>query len=182
MLLTFTPSGHILLLGVAGYQYNQIISISGGIPPYNIILQGRLPGITMSIQNTEIILSGIPKIMGTFSFTLIITDSNNFTQNQTYKIKFSLEKFAKDLEQLRQNAISLKLNYSDKLFETLYYDFKTARINLLQIQDPSIYDIVKSVLNGLYDIIGSPYILLDDSLEIVITTLPSTIRFIQGLS
>lgn len=182
MSVVFSPPSHILLLGVAGSLYNQVITISGETPPYGVIIQGRIPGITISVQNESIILNGTPKIMGTFTFTIIVIDSNNLTKNQTYKIRFELTKFADDLEEIRENAINLKNNYNDDIYELLFYDFKTARFNLSQIPDPITHDLIKSIIDGLFDIVDSPYIALNDSLEIVITTLPSTIRFIRGLS
>ncbi len=181
MNIGFNPPGTKLLLCVAGYDYNEIIAITKGVPPYNIIIQGRLPGITISNHEESIILSGNPKTMGTYTFTIIVTDSNQITNSQTYKIKISLGKFAEDLNNLRENAITLKDHYSNKLYNVLYYDFQTVRFNLSQICDLATYDLIRSTIEGLFDIVDNPYISLNDSLEIVITTLPSTIRFIKSL-
>lgn len=181
MNIGFNPPGTKLLLCVAGYDYNETITITKGIPPYNIIIQGRLPGITIAEQEESVTLNGIPKIMGIFTFTIIVTDSKEITKSQTYKIKISLGKFAEDLENLRENAITLKSQYSDKLYNVLYYDFQRVRSNLLQIPDLVTQDLIKSTIDGLFDIVDNPYIPFNDSLEIVITTLPSTIRFIKAL-
>lgn len=181
MNINFTPPGNKALLATAGVPYYQIIEINEGRIPYDVIIQGRLPGIRFSVFDSSITLDGTPKIMGIFTFTLVVTDSNKHSKTQSYTIKISLDKLANDLEELRENAIALKNRYSSYEHELLYYNFKTARFNLVQITDPPTYDLIESIIEGLYNIVDSEFIRLDDSLEILITTLPPTIRFIRNM-
>lgn len=69
---------------VLGQSYNQTISTSGGVSPITFsITSGKLPnGLTLN-SNTGAI-TGIPNTPGTYSFTIMITDSNGSTFTKTF--------------------------------------------------------------------------------------------------
>ena len=68
-----------------GIPYSQANSVSGGTPPYTIALtSGSVPpGLTY----TNGVLSGTPTIVGTYSFTISATDSNNCSVSRAYSLQ-----------------------------------------------------------------------------------------------
>jgi hypothetical protein len=71
--------------GTFGVAYNQTISATGGTPPYTFsISAGALPpGVTMSALGS---ISGTPTSIGTFNFTVMVTDSLSQTGTQPLSI------------------------------------------------------------------------------------------------
>ena len=119
--------------------------------------------------------------MGTYSFTITMMDSNNETYNKSFTIKISLGNLVKYLEELREGAIYLKKYHSKYEYGLLLHEFYRIQYYYNQITDHDILDLLESIIVGLQDIIENPYIHIDDALDIMITTLPITIRFIKSL-
>ena len=66
-------SGAAFPNGLTGVDYpGQILSASGGVPPYTFSVQGSLPA-GMTLTNGQ--LGGTPSTAGTFNFNLVATDS-----------------------------------------------------------------------------------------------------------
>jgi hypothetical protein len=97
-------------------------------------------------------------------------------------VTFTLQKFAEDLGDLLENATLLKNKFNYHEYELLFYNFRLAQSNYYQIPNRNDREIVESVIDGLYDIVDSEYVSLNDSLELIITTLPVTIRLINNLA
>lgn len=75
---TYTPlavPGGALATAQVGTRYSQTVTASGGVAPYSYtIVGGGLPtGLTLSADG---VLSGTPTSGGSFSFTILATDSN----------------------------------------------------------------------------------------------------------
>jgi streptogramin lyase len=71
-----------------GAQYTQVITASGGVPPYTFTSTGTLPpGLTLS--STTGVISGIPTTAGTYTFTVMVSDSMGVFATQTYTILIS---------------------------------------------------------------------------------------------
>jgi hypothetical protein len=70
----------VLPNGVVGMAYDQMLRAAGGAPPYTwSIVGGSLPpGLMISAMG---VISGTPTAMGTFSFTVHVTDSANPSQS-----------------------------------------------------------------------------------------------------
>lgn len=81
--LTIT-TGSPLPEGIVGSEYPpQVISATGGNPPYSFQLTGALPG-GLSFVAGEI--GGIPAASGTFSFAVTATDSSQATATAQFQI------------------------------------------------------------------------------------------------
>lgn len=65
--------------GVLTTSYNQSVSASGGLTPYNwSITSGSLPpGLSSSTNNNSLIISGTPTTTGSYPFQVTVTDSEN---------------------------------------------------------------------------------------------------------
>ena len=73
--------------GVAGTPYSTTIFASGGTPPYAFTLVGNGPvGLSISASGS---LSGTPSQIGTFSFTVQVTDNRQITATKQYQITFT---------------------------------------------------------------------------------------------
>jgi len=72
--------------GTAGAAYNQSISVSGGLSPYNYsVTSGSLPaGVTLSSAGA---FSGTPSAAGTYSFTVLVKDANLESVSRAYTMK-----------------------------------------------------------------------------------------------
>jgi uncharacterized protein YhjY with autotransporter beta-barrel domain len=74
--LSVTPA--VLPAGTAGSTYQQAITATGGIAPYQVALSGALPtGITFNAATGT--LSGTPTQSGSFALTATVTDSTGGT-------------------------------------------------------------------------------------------------------
>ena len=83
-LLTVNPL--TLPNGALGQPYNQTISATGGTAPYILALtSGQLPNGLIFSPATGII-SGVPTLAGTFTFTVTATDINNCPGSRQYTI------------------------------------------------------------------------------------------------
>ena len=72
--------------GAGGAAYSQTISVSGGTTPYTFLITNTPPpGINISSSGT---LSGAPTSVGTFNFTVQVTDANNFSATKQYSVTF----------------------------------------------------------------------------------------------
>jgi hypothetical protein len=82
------PHGTLLVF------YKQVISVTGGTPPYDITVTGSFPpGITAPgtppltlPQTSKVTLSGFPMASGSYTFTVTATDSQGCIGFQTYTI------------------------------------------------------------------------------------------------
>lgn len=74
--------------GTAGAQYSKTISASGGSGPYDFTIEdGSLPtGLTLS---TGGVLSGTPTTPGSFTFTIVATDSFGCAGKRQYTINIA---------------------------------------------------------------------------------------------
>ncbi len=72
--------------GTSGTAYNQTITASGGLPPYIFtIISGSLPA-GLNPLTPRGVLSGTLAYAGTFSFTVMATDSHGCTGSQAYTV------------------------------------------------------------------------------------------------
>src|SRR5580704_13862878 len=73
--------------GVSGTPYSTTIFASGGTPPYTFTLVGNGPvGLSISASGS---LSGTPSQIGTFGFTVQVTDNRQITATKQYQITFT---------------------------------------------------------------------------------------------
>ncbi|MCJ7514980.1 MAG: Ig domain-containing protein [Dehalococcoidia bacterium] len=79
--ITISPA--TLRTATAGKPYSQSFAASGGAAPYTFTETGALPdGMTFS----KGILTGRPKVAGSFPITVNATDTNNFTGSRSYTL------------------------------------------------------------------------------------------------
>lgn len=82
--LTLTPLA--LPPGTLGAPYLQVISVSGGTPPYEFQLQDRYLPTGITLDQTTGILSGTPTTAGFFGFELEAHDANGCSSYWKYSI------------------------------------------------------------------------------------------------
>ena len=81
--ITVTPA--TLANGVVGQSYSQSLAASGGTAPYSFSVgAGTLPAGLSLAAGGEI--SGTPTAAGTYGFTVVATDAQNFTGSVTYSV------------------------------------------------------------------------------------------------
>jgi len=76
-----------LPLGVIGAPYSQIISANGGMAPYTFAVSaGQLPpGLVLSNASpSSALLSGTPTTLGSYAFTIQVSDANGCLTNISY--------------------------------------------------------------------------------------------------
>jgi Putative Ig domain len=75
--------------GVQNTAYSQTVSATAGLKPYTFtISSGSLPtGLTLSSAG---VISGTPTVLGTFSFTVKVTDSSNPAQSATQALSIKI--------------------------------------------------------------------------------------------
>ncbi len=83
--LTLNP--YALPNAVTGRQYHQIITASGGTPPYSITANNLPTWLSLSSSG---VLSGIPTTVGQDTIIVIITDGNGLMSRKVYQINISL--------------------------------------------------------------------------------------------
>jgi uncharacterized protein (TIGR03437 family) len=84
--LQFTTTSP-LPTAVATAVYTQTISVTGGTVPYSFVITDTPPpGLTLSLSG---VLNGVPSSIGTFTFTVQVTDELNFTTSMQYKVTFT---------------------------------------------------------------------------------------------
>jgi uncharacterized protein (TIGR03437 family) len=90
--------------GTVGVNYSQTLTASGGSAPYRYsISAGAAPdGLILSSNG---VLSGTPKSAGTFQFSVLLTDSQNFSSAQAFRI--TVVSAGVSLLQLSPSRISL---------------------------------------------------------------------------
>ncbi len=77
-----TPAG--LATGGALFPYSQTFTAAGGVPPYSWQVSGTLPaGLALSAAGT---LSGTPTQVGTFSFSVKVTDKAGSQASGSYSV------------------------------------------------------------------------------------------------
>lgn len=86
--LTTSPAAGALSGATAGASYSQTFTATGGSAPYSYaITAGALPaGLTLTSGGT---LSGTPTAVGTFNFTVTVTDSSTVGSGGPYTISAS---------------------------------------------------------------------------------------------
>jgi hypothetical protein len=79
------PVGAALSSGSIGTAYSETITASGGTSPYAYaVTSGALPtGLSMSSVG---LISGIPTVVGTYNFTVTVTDAQENTGSQPFSI------------------------------------------------------------------------------------------------
>src|SRR3954453_2050140 len=74
-------------IGAVGQTYAQALSASGGTPPYTWSATGQIPpGLAVNSVGT---ISGTPRVGGTYSFSLTVTDVRQATASKTLSIVIS---------------------------------------------------------------------------------------------
>jgi uncharacterized protein (TIGR03437 family) len=74
------PNGHV------GSSYTYPLAATGGTSPYTwTVALGKLPP-GMSLNNAQGIISGTPSQAGTYTFVVVLTDSNGFMFGMQYQI------------------------------------------------------------------------------------------------
>lgn len=72
--------------GIANTLYNQTITVSGGVAPYNYtISNGSLPP-GLSLASTTGTITGTPTTPGSYTFTVTVTDAQNNSANKVFTI------------------------------------------------------------------------------------------------
>jgi len=72
---------------VATAVYTQAIVATGGTVPYNFVVTDAPPlGLTLTSDG---ILNGVPSSIGTFTFTVLVTDHLSFTLTGQFKVTFT---------------------------------------------------------------------------------------------
>jgi hypothetical protein len=73
-----------------GQPYVQPFTAGNGVPPYAwTIASGNTGGLTLMTLNSSEVLSGTPQAVGTFTFTIQVTDSAHGLAQQTYSVVVS---------------------------------------------------------------------------------------------
>ncbi len=83
--LAISPGTATLPDGTVGVSYHQTLTASGGTSPYGfVVTTGALPpGLTLSSLGD---ISGVPTTIGTYSFTVTVSDPSANTGSQSYSI------------------------------------------------------------------------------------------------
>ncbi|HEV2688019.1 MAG TPA: Ig domain-containing protein, partial [Bryobacteraceae bacterium] len=69
--------------GMRGAAYSQVISATGGVPPYIFFIANPPPGLTIDTGGN---LSGTPQVAGTFTFQVGVTDKMSASVTKSYQI------------------------------------------------------------------------------------------------
>jgi len=81
--ISITPNA--LPSGLVGMNYSQTLTAMGGTPGYSFgVSAGMLPG-GLSLSQAGV-LSGVPNVVGSFSFTVTVTDQNGCTTANSYGV------------------------------------------------------------------------------------------------
>jgi hypothetical protein len=96
-LLSISPTTNTALpAGTTATGYTASIQATGGVQPYSWTLtQGQLPpGLALSVsQGGNAVISGVPNVIGTYTFTVQVTDAevspDTQTQTATYSVTIS---------------------------------------------------------------------------------------------
>jgi Putative Ig domain/Galactose oxidase, central domain len=71
-----------------GASYTQVVAVTGGMPPYTWSSTGTLPpGLTLSA--TTGVISGVPTTAGTYTFSVMVSDSLGLVATSSYTIVVS---------------------------------------------------------------------------------------------
>jgi hypothetical protein len=80
------PVGVVLQGGTIGVAYSETISTTGGVSPYTFaVTLGALP-TSLTLNSTTGVISGTPTALGTFTFTIQITDHSGNFSSQAFSI------------------------------------------------------------------------------------------------
>ncbi len=132
---TFLPNG------IAGANYNQTITATGGIPPYEFTVTGALPpGVKLSTAGG---LSGVPVITGEFSFTVKTKDSFMLLVDCPAPVELSL---------LQLPSVGLGQAYNRKLPANMM--FIPVKFTALETLPPGLNLSESGVLSGTVTIPG----------------------------
>ena len=93
-ILSISPaSGTALTAGTTATGYSATIQASGGSQPYTwAVTQGQLPpGLALNVnQGGNAVISGVPTVVGTYSFTVHVTDAEIAPATQTKTATYSI--------------------------------------------------------------------------------------------
>ncbi len=88
--LPLAISSTTLAAGVDGSSYSGKLAATGGTSPYNwSLVSGALPAGLRLVASSGVI-SGVPAVSGTFSFTVSVSDSSNPVQTQTAAVSITI--------------------------------------------------------------------------------------------
>ena len=83
---TPVPVAQILQTATVGVAYSETVSAQGGVSPYTYTVTiGALPTGT-SLNPSTGVISGTPSTLGTYNFTVKVTDTNGSTGTQAFQI------------------------------------------------------------------------------------------------
>lgn len=75
--------------GMLGVAYNQTLTAAGGSPPYQWGVASGIPPQGLTLGPANGVLSGVPTVAGTYSFTVRVTDAAGATQTRDYLLVIS---------------------------------------------------------------------------------------------
>jgi hypothetical protein len=110
--LDITPA--VLPEASAGVLYSTVISGSGGTAPYAFVLNtgsALPPGLTLSSNGT---ITGLPSAVGSYNFTIKVTDGNAQTTTRTYNFRVAI------------NAVTIGATIPDGAYGKQYDQFFTS--------------------------------------------------------
>lgn len=147
--LTITPTS--LPNGAQGIDYNQTISVSGGVAPYSFaITSGALPS-GLSLNATSGVISGAPTSSGAANFTLTVTDSSGGTQASASVI-YNMDVIARPnpVNDAQVRAIVQAQTSSTKRFGSVQINNFTSRLEKLHNSSSGGFDNSLSLSSNRY--------------------------------
>ena len=109
--------------GTIGKFYSQMVDVSGGIPPYSwTVTLGNLPH-DLSLGNVaadSVTISGTPDTQQTATFTIKVTDSQNRSFSQAYKLEIDISPVIS--VSLLPGSLSMPVGQTQQFNATVYND------------------------------------------------------------
>lgn len=103
-----------LLPGTVSKQYDMPLAVIGGIAPLSISLQsGSTLPANLTLDQTDLKITGIPETAGNYSFTIVAADATGKTVNKTFSMEVVGNLTTNDLGTL--DPVPFQAQYSQQL-------------------------------------------------------------------